>query len=94
MLPVFRVFLKCKFSARIYGRIGKYFSSYFNFAISINIVNIKNLIMNNHSFQSKIFELSGLWLILLLTGYSRVNTFQGFISNHYQVHYPLCKSVH
>jgi len=44
---------------------------YFSFAIGIKSVNTK--ILNDHSFQSKILELSELVLILLILGYSTDN---------------------
>jgi hypothetical protein len=53
--------------------IEKYFILYFNFAVRIKIDKIvKNLnddysyyLNDDHSFQSQIFELSRMWLILL-----------------------------
>lgn len=41
--------------------------------------------ISNHSFQIKIFELSGLWLILLLVRYLTDNHIPRIqlISNHY-----------
>lgn len=41
--------------------------SYFSFAIGIKSANAK--ILNDHSFQNKILELSRPWLILLIPGY-------------------------
>lgn len=57
--------------------------SYFSFAVGIESVKAK--ILNDHSFQSKIFELSGLVLILLILGYSTVNHIARiqFTFNHY-----------
>lgn len=68
--------------------------SYFSFAIGIKSVNAK--ILKDHSFQSKMFELSGLVLILLILGYSTVNHIARiqFTFNHYEVSIFCIDHVH